>query len=101
VAQESALHFRATISPLKVLPVEPSMGRGTTNIITLKKRALSPVVQLFIEHLREAADDVKQLIGVNALTLFLHFWATPPEFLGLKFGVYGVDTTGALPLLCC
>jgi DNA-binding transcriptional LysR family regulator len=62
VAQESALYFGATVSPLKVLPVDPSMGRGTTNIITLKKRALSPVVQLFIEHLREAADDVKQLI---------------------------------------
>jgi DNA-binding transcriptional LysR family regulator len=55
VAQESALHFGATLSPLKVLPVELSMGRGTTNIMTLKKRALSPAVQLFIEHIREAA----------------------------------------------
>jgi DNA-binding transcriptional LysR family regulator len=55
VAQESALHFGTRLSPLKVLPVELSMGRGTTNIMTLKKRALSPAVQLFIEHIREAA----------------------------------------------
>jgi DNA-binding transcriptional LysR family regulator len=55
VAQESALHFGATLSPLKALPVELSMARGTTNIITLKNRALSPAVQLFIEHIREAA----------------------------------------------
>jgi hypothetical protein len=32
------------------------MARGTTNIITLKKRALSPAAQLFIEYLREAAE---------------------------------------------
>jgi hypothetical protein len=31
------------------------MARGTTNIMTLKKRALSQAVQLFIEHIREAA----------------------------------------------
>jgi DNA-binding transcriptional LysR family regulator len=55
VAQESALHFGATLPPLKVLPLELSMARGTTNIMTLKKRALSPAVQLFIEHIREAA----------------------------------------------
>src|SRR5262249_49140886 len=34
VAQESALHFGATLSPLKVLPVELSLGGGTTNIMT-------------------------------------------------------------------
>jgi DNA-binding transcriptional LysR family regulator len=55
VAQESALHFGATLPPLKVLPLELSIARGTTNIMTLKKRALSPAVQLFIEHIREAA----------------------------------------------
>ena len=55
VVQESALHFGATLPPLKVLPLELSMARGTTNIMTLKKRALSPAVQLFIEHIREAA----------------------------------------------
>jgi len=55
VVQESALHFGATLPALKVLPLELSMARGTTNIMTLKKRALSPAVQLFIEHIREAA----------------------------------------------
>ena len=56
VVQESALHFGATTPALKVLPLELSMARGTTNIMTLKKRALSPAVQLFIEHIREAAE---------------------------------------------
>src|SRR5262244_1758805 len=40
VVQESALHFGATLPAL--LPLELSMARGTTNIMTLKKRALSP-----------------------------------------------------------
>ena len=53
--QESALHFSATFSSLKALPVELSMARGTTRIMTLKKRALSPAAQFFIEHIREAA----------------------------------------------
>jgi DNA-binding transcriptional LysR family regulator len=56
VVQESALHFGATLSQLKVLPVELAMARGTTSIMTLKKRALSPAAQLFIEYLREAAE---------------------------------------------
>jgi DNA-binding transcriptional LysR family regulator len=54
VFQESALHFGA-LFPLKALPVELSMARGTTRIMTLKKRALSPAAQLFIEHIRDAA----------------------------------------------
>jgi DNA-binding transcriptional LysR family regulator len=55
VVQESALHFGSTLSLLKVLPVKLSMTGGTTRIMTLKKRALSPAAQLFIEHIREAA----------------------------------------------
>ncbi len=54
VVQESALRFSATFSSLKVLPVELS-ARGTTRIMILKKRVLSPTAQLFIEHIREAA----------------------------------------------
>jgi hypothetical protein len=54
--QESALHFGATLPQLKVLPVELAMARGTTRIMTLKKRALSPAARLFIENLREAAE---------------------------------------------
>lgn len=56
VVQESALHFGPTLSQFKVLPVELAMARGTTSIMTLKKRALSPAAQLFIEYLREAAE---------------------------------------------
>jgi hypothetical protein len=37
---------------IKVLPVELTMAHG---IVTLKKRALSPVAQLLIEHVREVA----------------------------------------------
>jgi hypothetical protein len=48
VVQESALYFGSTLSSLKVLPVELAMARGTTSIMTLKKRALSPAAQLFI-----------------------------------------------------
>ena len=55
VVQESALHFGSTLSLLKVLPVKLSMTGGTTRIMTLKTRALSPAAQLFIEHIREAA----------------------------------------------
>ena len=56
VVQESALYFGSTLSSLKVLPVELASARGTTSIMTLKKRALSPAAQLFIEHIREAAE---------------------------------------------
>src|SRR5262249_9700181 len=56
VVQESALHFGATLSELKVLPVELAMAQGTTSIMTLKKRTLSPAAHLFIEHIRQAAE---------------------------------------------
>ena len=61
VAPESALHFGAMLSSLKVLPVEPFMGGGTTNIMTLKNQALSPAAQLLVEHLREAAEPLTKI----------------------------------------
>ncbi len=51
----SSLRFPARRPELKVLPVELPMARVPSGIITLKKRALSPVAQLFIEHAREVA----------------------------------------------
>ena len=63
VVQESALHFGATLSQLKVLPVELAMARGTTSIMALKKRALSPAAQLFIEYLRKAAEPMAKRNG--------------------------------------
>ena len=62
VVQESALHFGATLSELKVLPVELAMARGTTSFMALKKRALSPAAQLFIEYLRKAAEPLAKRI---------------------------------------
>jgi hypothetical protein len=38
------------------LPVELATARGTTSFMALKKRALSPPAQLFIEYLRKAAE---------------------------------------------
>ena len=53
VAQDR-LHF-TPLSALKVLPVELPGGRGTTRILTLKNRALSPVAQHFIVHAKDVA----------------------------------------------
>jgi hypothetical protein len=39
----------------KVLPIELPARPGPVGIITLKKRTLSPLAQLFIEHAREVA----------------------------------------------
>jgi hypothetical protein len=42
------------------LPVELATARGSTSIMTLKKRALSPATQLFIKCLREAAEPLRK-----------------------------------------
>jgi len=55
VVQESLLQFPSKPSSLKVLPVALPMTRGTTRIMTLKNRTLSPVAQFFIESAREVA----------------------------------------------
>jgi len=39
----------------KVLPIELPARPGPVGITTLKKRTLSPVARLFIEHAREVA----------------------------------------------
>src|SRR4051812_13827991 len=51
----SSLRFPTPRSDLKVLPVELPMARVPNGIITLKKRKLSPVAELFIKHVREIA----------------------------------------------
>jgi len=55
VLPQSLLHFPVKLSSFKILPVELPTTRGTTTIITLKNRSLSPVAQLFIECVREVA----------------------------------------------
>jgi DNA-binding transcriptional LysR family regulator len=49
----SALNFLSRSSALKVLPVELPTACRPNGIVTLKERALSPVVRLFIESARE------------------------------------------------
>jgi DNA-binding transcriptional LysR family regulator len=51
----SLMRFATTRMDLKVLPVELSLARVPVGILTLKNRTLSPVVQLFIDHVREVA----------------------------------------------
>jgi DNA-binding transcriptional LysR family regulator len=51
----SALKYPIRRAELKVLPVELPTARVPNGIVTLKNRALSPVVRLFIDCAREAA----------------------------------------------
>jgi DNA-binding transcriptional LysR family regulator len=51
----SALRFSTRRSEIKVLPVKLPMARLPNGIVTLKNRALGPVVQLFIDCARELA----------------------------------------------
>jgi DNA-binding transcriptional LysR family regulator len=51
----SLLRFPTKRTEIKVLPIELPMARVSNGIVTLKKRTLSPVAKLFIEHAREVA----------------------------------------------
>ena len=51
----SLLMFNAAKLSLKVLPVDLEIPGYPVAILTLKSRALNPLVGLFIEHIREAA----------------------------------------------
>ena len=51
----SLLQFSPDLISFKVLPIELPARPGPVGIITLKKRTLSPVAQLFIEHARAVA----------------------------------------------
>lgn len=51
----SVLRFPTMRSEIKILPVELPMANVQNVIVTLKKRALSPVAQLFIDCAREDA----------------------------------------------
>jgi DNA-binding transcriptional LysR family regulator len=55
VLPNSMLQFGPHLISVKVLPIELPARPGPVGIITLKKRTLSPVARLFIEHAREAA----------------------------------------------
>lgn len=57
----SMLRLGTNLPPLKILPVELPIPRWPVGIMTLKSRALSSVVQLFIEHTREVAKPLARL----------------------------------------
>jgi DNA-binding transcriptional LysR family regulator len=55
VIPASPLKFHAEHASIKKLPIELPMTQRSVGIITLKKRTLSPLAQLFIECAREVA----------------------------------------------
>jgi DNA-binding transcriptional LysR family regulator len=55
IIPHSMLRFNAERWSLKALPIDLGTQQRSGAIITLKHRTLSPVVQLFIDHAREAA----------------------------------------------
>src|SRR5262249_19653433 len=61
ILPSSMLQFGTNLPPLKVLPVELPIPRWRVGIMPLKSRALSPVVQLFIDHPREVANPLGRL----------------------------------------
>jgi DNA-binding transcriptional LysR family regulator len=55
VLPDSVLRYNAKHWPLKALPVDLGVKPRSIAIITLKNRTVSPVVQLFAEHVRAVA----------------------------------------------
>lgn len=55
VLPDSALRYNAKQWSLKALPVDLGVKPRSVAIVTLKNRTVSPVVQLFIEHVRAVA----------------------------------------------
>jgi DNA-binding transcriptional LysR family regulator len=61
VLPNSVLHYNAKRWSLKALPIDLRIEPPSIAILTLKHRTPNPVVQLFIEHLRESAKPMKIL----------------------------------------
>jgi DNA-binding transcriptional LysR family regulator len=59
VLPNSVLHYNAKQWSLKALPIDLGTKPPSIAVLTLKDRTLSPVAQLFIEHVREAAQPIK------------------------------------------
>jgi DNA-binding transcriptional LysR family regulator len=59
----STLRYNSTRFPIKVLPVDFNSQTWPVAIVTLKKRTVSPVVQTFMDYVREIA---KPLAKTNA-----------------------------------
>jgi DNA-binding transcriptional LysR family regulator len=61
VLPKSVLHYNAKKWSLKALPIDLGIKPPSIAILTLKNRTLSPVVRLFMEYLRDAAQPIKLL----------------------------------------
>ena len=55
VLPDSVLRYNAKQWSLKALPVDLGVKPRSIAIVTLKNRTVSPVVQLFVEHVRAVA----------------------------------------------
>jgi len=55
VLPDSVLRYNAKQWSLKALPVDLGVKPRPVAIVTLKNRTVSPVVQLFVEHVRAVA----------------------------------------------
>jgi len=63
VLPESVLRYNARLWSLKALPVDLSVKPRSVAILTLKNRSASPVIQLFVEHVRAVAETMAARSG--------------------------------------
>jgi len=63
VLPDSVLRYNAKQWPLKALPIDLGVKPRSVAIVTLKNRTLSPVVQLFAEHVRAVAKTMSAPTG--------------------------------------
>ena len=56
----SVLKFEANLPPLKILPIDLPVPSWPVGVMTLKKRAVSPVGQLFLETAREVVKSLQR-----------------------------------------
>ena len=63
VLPESVLRYNAKQWSLKALPVDLGVKPRSVAIVTLKNRTVSPVVQLFVEHVRAVAKTMSATSG--------------------------------------
>ncbi|EHP40298.1 Pep2 [Cupriavidus basilensis OR16] len=58
VLPESVLRYNARQWALKALPVDLGVAARCVAVVTLKNRTVSPVAELFVQHVREAAREI-------------------------------------------
>jgi DNA-binding transcriptional LysR family regulator len=63
----SVVRFFASQATLKVLPVDLPVRPWPMAIVTLKNRTLSPVVELFIEHLRDFTRPMRAQLAADKI----------------------------------